>query len=46
MTLAQLSGEEAGNFYLDLVEKDEAVPWFATFVAGKGYTYFANSSRT
>lgn len=44
--LDKLSGEFAGEFYWDLAEKKQDIPWFATYVAGKGYVHFPNSSRT
>ncbi|EEU36453.1 uncharacterized protein NECHADRAFT_81213 [Fusarium vanettenii 77-13-4] len=44
--LDKLSGVGAGEFYWELAEKKQDIPWFATFVAGKGYVHFPNSSRT
>lgn len=44
--LDKLSGVGAGGFYWELAEKKQDIPWFATFVAGKGYVHFPNSSRT
>ncbi|KAI5459032.1 hypothetical protein BGZ63DRAFT_361000 [Mariannaea sp. PMI_226] len=42
----KLSGKAAGDFYWQLSEEENDIPWFATFVAGKGYVYFPESSRT
>ncbi|KAM0433392.1 hypothetical protein ACHAPT_004270 [Fusarium lateritium] len=44
--LDQLSGKAAGEFYWKLAEEKQDIPWFATFVPGKGYVHFPNSSRT
>ncbi|KAH8665423.1 hypothetical protein BGZ61DRAFT_431325 [Ilyonectria robusta] len=41
-----LSGEYAGDFYWKLAEETPEIPWFATYVVGKGYVHFPNSSRT
>ncbi|EFZ03293.1 short chain dehydrogenase family protein [Metarhizium robertsii] len=45
VSLEALSGEEAAKFYLDLAEGKQNPPWYATFVRGKGYVYFPESSR-
>ncbi|KAF5008876.1 hypothetical protein FDECE_4900 [Fusarium decemcellulare] len=44
--LEKLSGKAAGEFYWELAEKTQDIPWFATYVAGKGYVHFPKSSRT
>jgi hypothetical protein len=46
LSLQQLSGTGAGDFYLQLAEDSKDIPWFATFVTGKGYVHFPESSRT
>lgn len=43
--LDKISGPEAGEFYLSLVEEDADIPWYATFVKGKGFTDFPESRR-
>ncbi|KFA71343.1 hypothetical protein S40288_08962 [Stachybotrys chartarum IBT 40288] len=45
VTMQELSGPGAAEFYLDLAEKDAEIPWYATFVAGKGYVHFPETSR-
>ncbi|KAI9147256.1 Heterokaryon incompatibility protein s [Paramyrothecium foliicola] len=39
LALDELSGSGAGEFYLQLAEEDNGIPWFATFVAGRGSAY-------
>ncbi|KAM5354959.1 hypothetical protein ACJ41O_001605 [Fusarium nematophilum] len=46
LPLDRLSGKEAGEFYWKLAEEKLDIPWFATYVVGKGYVYFPGSSRT
>ena len=46
MPLDVLSGEYAGDFYWKLAEEKPDIPWFATYVVGKGYVHFPGSSRT
>jgi hypothetical protein len=35
-----VSGEAAGDFYLELSQQKEQGPWDETFVRGKGYVEF------
>ena len=37
---AALDGPAHGEFYAQLVEHEDQVPWEATFVKGKGYVQF------
>lgn len=43
--MQELSGPGAAEFYLDLVENDAEIPWYATFVSGKGYVHFPETTR-
>lgn len=45
LSLKELSGPGAAEFYLGLAEGDKEIPWHATFVAGKGYVHFPESTR-
>lgn len=45
VTFDQLSGSAAAEFYFQLSEGDADIPWYATFVNGKGYTEFLDSTR-
>jgi len=40
-----VSGSAAASFYLKLVEEENDIPWFATFVDGKGFVDFPDSRR-
>jgi hypothetical protein len=45
LSLGELSGPGAAEFYLQLAEGENEIPWYATFVSGKGYIHFPNSTR-
>ncbi|AEO67133.1 75b3929b-a0a2-4b1a-b665-7db53caa5a2e [Thermothielavioides terrestris] len=42
---SKISGPAAGEFYLKLAEEETDIPWYATFVAGKGFVDFPESRR-
>ncbi|KAK5991478.1 hypothetical protein PT974_09761 [Cladobotryum mycophilum] len=41
-----ISGPAAAEFYVELADDKKEVPWFATFVPGKGYVDFPDSKRS
>jgi hypothetical protein len=43
--LEELSRPGAAEFYLELVEGNKDIPWFATFVTGKGFVDFPGTRR-
>lgn len=40
-----ISGAAAAEFYLTLAEEGAEIPWYASFVSGKGFVDFAESRR-
>lgn len=39
---SNISGEAHAQFFWDTVQRKETPEWWATFVAGQGYTKFAD----